>query len=143
MTFFSNSKHVLLISFVSWKTWTTKIVYNLSSLCNWLKVSASDLLALIVIINWWRWNLHSSSFLIPRNTHWMFSVKRCSWKFPKIHWKTPVPVSFLIKLQVEATEHVLQNASRRISHLHLFLKIYTCVCVRGLQYVLVQKICVM
>ena len=27
-------------------------------------------------------------------------LKRCSWKLRKIHRKTPVPVSFLIKLQV-------------------------------------------
>ena len=27
-------------------------------------------------------------------------LKRCSWKFRKIHRKTPVPESFLLKLQV-------------------------------------------
>ena len=33
-----------------------------------------------------------------------FCKKMCSWKFQKIHRKTPVPVTFLIKLQVSGLQ---------------------------------------
>ena len=35
--------------------------------------------------------MNSSSYI--KSSHWRCSVKRCSWKFRKIHRKTPVPES--------------------------------------------------
>ena len=47
-----------------------------------------------------------------RSTHRRCSdKKRCSWKLRKIHKKTPVPESILIKLHTFFTEHVWATAS--------------------------------
>ena len=42
-----------------------------------------------------RCSIRHSTF---RSSHRMCSVKRCSWKFRKIHGKTPVPESFFNKV---------------------------------------------